>query len=82
MLAILGFGSQHAVRGLGPIECLQLHLADPSHNNIYTSSVGKEMAVAVAVAMVWPMIIEATKVTNKGGKESQPSLFPWAAPWN
>lgn len=33
MLAFLGFSSQAAVQGLGPIECLQKHLADPGHNN-------------------------------------------------
>lgn len=32
-LAFLGFSSQAAVQGLGPIECLQKHLADPGHNN-------------------------------------------------
>ena len=33
MLAFLGFSSQAAVQGKGPIECLQAHLADPGHNN-------------------------------------------------
>jgi hypothetical protein len=33
MLAFLGFSSQAAVQGLGPIACLQKHLADPAHNN-------------------------------------------------
>lgn len=33
MVAFLGFSSQAAVQGLGPIECLQAHLADPGHNN-------------------------------------------------
>jgi hypothetical protein len=33
MLAFLGFCSQAAVRGLGPIDCLKLHLEDPWHNN-------------------------------------------------
>ena len=33
MLAFLGFSSQAAVQGLGPIECLQKHLEDPGHNN-------------------------------------------------
>jgi hypothetical protein len=33
MVAFLGFSSQAAVQGLGPIECLQKHLADPGHNN-------------------------------------------------
>lgn len=38
MLAFLGFSSQAAVRGLGPIECLKLHLEDPAHNNSECSS--------------------------------------------
>ena len=33
MLAFLGFSSQAAVQGKGPIACLQAHLADPGHNN-------------------------------------------------
>jgi hypothetical protein len=61
MLAFVGFCSQAAVRGKGPIECLTDHIADPWHNNIFTSSVGPESTVAVALLAVWPMIIEATK---------------------
>eukprot|EP00195_Chlamydomonas_chlamydogama_P010221 CAMPEP_0202889590 /NCGR_PEP_ID=MMETSP1392-20130828/165_1 /ASSEMBLY_ACC=CAM_ASM_000868 /TAXON_ID=225041 /ORGANISM="Chlamydomonas chlamydogama, Strain SAG 11-48b" /LENGTH=251 /DNA_ID=CAMNT_0049572951 /DNA_START=69 /DNA_END=824 /DNA_ORIENTATION=- len=81
MLAFVGFCSQAAVRGKGPIECLSDHLADPGHVNIFTSSVGKETAVTVAVLSVWPIIIEATKSLNKGGKQDTPALFPWAEPW-
>jgi hypothetical protein len=33
MLAFVGFCSQAAVRGLGPIDCLKLHLEDPWNNN-------------------------------------------------
>jgi len=80
MLAFVGFCSQAAVNGKGPIECLTDHIADPWNNNIYTSSVGKETCVTVAVLSVWPIIIEATKSLNKGGKESVP-LFPWNEPW-
>jgi len=78
MLAFVGFASTAAVNGKGPIESLTDHLADPSHNNIYTSSVGKETAVAVAVLSVWPIIVEATKTLGK--KESVP-LFPWNEEW-
>jgi hypothetical protein len=81
MLAFIGFCSQAAVRGLGPIDCLKLHLEDPWHNNIFTSSVGPESTVTVALLCVWPIIIEATKSLNKGKPESVP-VFPWAEPWN
>lgn len=33
MLAFMGFCSQAAVRGLGPIDCLKQHIADPWNNN-------------------------------------------------
>lgn len=33
MMAFLGFCSQAAVTGQGPIDCLKTHLADPAHNN-------------------------------------------------
>uniref|UniRef100_A0AC62AEM4 Lhca2 n=1 Tax=Dunaliella tertiolecta TaxID=3047 RepID=A0AC62AEM4_DUNTE len=79
MLAFLGFASTAAVNGQGPIESLQTHLADPAHNNIFTSSVGKESCVFVAVLSVLPIIIEATKTLGKG-KESVP-LFPWNEEW-
>jgi len=79
MLAFLGFASTAAVNGKGPIESLADHLADPGHNNVFTSSVGKECAVTVAVLSVLPIIIEATKTLGKG-KESVP-LFPWNEEW-
>ena len=76
MLAFLGFCSQAAVRGEGPIDSLKEHIADPWHNNIFTSSVGPESTVTVAVLSVWPMIIEATKTLSPKGEKSVP-LFPW-----
>ena len=33
MVAFLGFTSQTAITGLGPIACLKKHLEDPGHNN-------------------------------------------------
>jgi hypothetical protein len=33
MLAFIGFCSQAAVRGLGPVDCLKQHIADPWNNN-------------------------------------------------
>ncbi|KAF6256350.1 light-harvesting protein of photosystem I [Scenedesmus sp. NREL 46B-D3] len=80
MLAFMGFCSQAAVRGLGPIDSLKLHLQDPWNNNIFTSSVGPESVLTVALLCVWPIIIEATKSLNKGKPESVP-VFPWAEPW-
>ncbi|MEW5301145.1 MAG: hypothetical protein WDW38_004681 [Sanguina aurantia] len=79
MLAFLGFASTAAVNGQGPIESLQAHIADPGHNNIYTSIVGKETLVFISVLCVLPMIIETSKTLSKG-KEEEP-LFPWNEPW-
>ena len=42
MLAFLGFSSVAAVRGLGPIEALKLHLGNPNVENIYTTKVKRE----------------------------------------
>lgn len=39
MLAFLGFSSVAAIRGLGPIEALKLHLGNPTVENIYTTKV-------------------------------------------
>ncbi len=41
---------------------------------VFTSSVGKESVVFVALLCVWPMIIEATR---RSGKDDVPALFPW-----
>lgn len=41
MLAFIGFCSQAAVRGMGPIDCLKMHMDDPWHNNSeWTSRLG------------------------------------------
>lgn len=81
MLAFLGFCSTAAVNGQGPIESLTSHLADPANNNIYSTSVGKEMVVTIALFNIYPMIVEATKKADKAdGKESVP-LFPWNESW-
>lgn len=81
MLAFVGFCSQAAVRGLGPIDSLKAHIADPWHQNIFTSEVGKETCLTVALLSVWPIIIEATKALDKQNKTSV-TLFPWTEPWN
>jgi hypothetical protein len=79
MLAFMGFCSQAAIYGKGPIECLQLHLENPGQNNIYTSSVGPETCVTVGVLCILPMLIEVSKTLNNG-KESTPIFF-WNEPW-
>ena len=66
MLAFLGFASVAAVRGVGPIEALKAHLSDPGQANIYTTSVGTEVALAVCALSFAPMVIEAQKTLNKG----------------
>ena len=37
MAAFVGFASQAAVQGKGPIECLKYHIADPFHRNSESS---------------------------------------------
>lgn len=39
MLAFLGFVSQYAATGKGPIDNLSAHLADPGHVNFITNGV-------------------------------------------
>ena len=75
MVAFLGFASQAAVRGLGPIECLKLHLEDPGHNNIFTSSVGPEATVACMVLGITPVLLEAKKALGDDDEEFRP--IPW-----
>ena len=75
MVAFLGFASQAAVRGMGPIECLKLHLEDPGHNNIFTSSVGPEATVACMVLGITPVILEAKKALGDDDEEFRP--IPW-----
>lgn len=81
MLAFIGFASTAAVNGQTPIESLTTHLADPGHNNIYTSSVGPETIVAVAVLNIIPVIIEVTKISDKKKGEESVPIFPWNEPW-
>ncbi len=38
---------------------------------VYTSSVGPETAVTVALLSMWPIIVEATKTLNKGKVSSR-----------
>lgn len=76
MLAFLGFCSQGAVRGLGPIDCLKLHLEDPGKNNIFTSAVGGEATAAVIALAIAPIIIEAKNNLSKDSEEEFRPI-PW-----
>ena len=77
MLGFLGFCSQYAVRGKGPIACFKDHIADPGHQNIYNSSVGFEFTLFVVALCITPMVIEAFK--QLGGDESDEEFRP--IPW-
>lgn len=76
MVAFIGFCSQAAVRGMGPLECLKAHIADPWNNNIFTSSVGNEAAAAVVALSIAPMFIEAQKSLGRDDKEEFRPI-PW-----
>jgi len=76
MLAFLGFCSQYAVRGKGPIACFKDHIADPTHQTIYTSKVGLEFTVFVVALCVLPMVIEAFKSIG-GDSEDEFRPIPW-----
>merc|ERR1711871_152782 len=51
-------------------------IADPAHNNIYTSKVGFEFTVFVVALSVLPMIIEAFKVIGDDSDEEFRPI-PW-----
>jgi len=77
MLAFLGFSSVAAVRGLGPIEALKLHLGNPVVENIYTTKVAPEFTLAVFAGSITPMLFEARKVLqDKNKKEPFDSALP------
>lgn len=75
MLAFIGIFSQHAVQGLGPIECLQKHLEDPAANNIFTSAVGPEATIGAIALAVTPMLIEARNALDGDKDDFKP--IPW-----
>ena len=77
MLTFLGFCSQYAVRGKGPIACFKDHIADPAHQNIYNSSVGFEFTIFVVSLCVLPMIIEAFKVLGDDESDEEFRPIPW-----
>lgn len=76
MLAFIGFCSQAAVQGKGPVDCLKAHIADPGHNNIFTSKVGGEATVAVIALSVLPIVIEAKNSLDPDGEEEFKPI-PW-----
>ena len=77
MVAFLGFTSQAAVRGLGPIACLKAHLADPGHVNIFTSSVGGEACAAVVALSIAPMFLAAQKTLKSADDKEEFRPIPW-----
>lgn len=78
MVAFLGFASQAAVRGEGPLGCLSLHLENPGYNNIFTSSVGPEVTAAVIGAAITPVIIQARRaISGNDDEEFRPIPGPW-----
>jgi len=76
MLAFLGFCSQYAVRGKGPIACFKDHIADPAHQNIYTSKVGLEFTFFVVFLCLLPMVIEAFNVFGDSDSEDAEDFRP------
>lgn len=75
MIASLGFISQYLVTGNGPVQNLKDHIADPFHNNIYTSAVGDEVTIAIVCLSLWPMFLEAKG--SLGGKDGPLRALPW-----
>lgn len=76
MVAFVGMCSQAAVTGMGPVEGLKAHIADPSNVNIYTSAVGGEVTAAIVALSVAPVIISAQKSLSDGSEEEFRPI-PW-----
>ena len=57
------------VQGMGPVDCLKAHIADPGKVNIFTSKVGPEATLAVVAACIIPIVIEAKNSLNAGDDE-------------
>lgn len=76
MVAFVGFCSQAAVTGKGPLECFKAHIDDPFHANIYTSKVGPEVTVAIIGLVLWPFFTEAKKALG-GPQEDEFRALPF-----
>jgi hypothetical protein len=76
MVAFVGMCSQAAVTGMGPIECLKAHIADPTHVNIYTSAVGPEVVAAIIALSIAPVII-TTQKSLQDSDEEEFRPIPW-----
>ena len=76
MVAFVGMCSQAAVTGMGPIEGLKAHIADPTNVNIYTSAVGGEVTAAIVALSVAPVIIMTQKSLSDGSEEEFRPI-PW-----
>merc|ERR1712070_1248264 len=76
MVTFIGFASQAAVQGMGPLECLKKHIEDPRNENIFTSSVGLETTCAVVALSITPIILEAKKSLSDG-REDIFRPIPW-----
>jgi len=75
MVAFVGFCSVAAVRGVGPIDALKMHIADPYANNIFTSAVALEATIGVVALSIIPMIINAFGTLGSDDEEFRP--IPW-----
>merc|ERR1719223_255220 len=69
MLAWVGICSQAANRGVGPIECLRMHVADPGNVNLFTSNVGLECTFAVVALSLAPFFVLAKQTLGDGEEE-------------
>lgn len=76
MVAFVGMCSQAAVTGMGPVECLKAHIADPTHVNIYTSAVGPEVTAAIVALSIAPVII-TTQKSLQDSDEEEFRPIPW-----
>ncbi|CAL5228640.1 g11807 [Coccomyxa viridis] len=75
MIAFLGFCSQAANTGVGPLENLKAHIADPVHNNIFSSGVSLEVTLAVLTITTIPIVLEARKSLEKDRGEKEGDNF-------